>query len=171
MVKSSTPAMVRYKMYELVNLVMKADEQEVQDFIANFREEFKSWPVEEICFPRGVNGIKEYSDPVTLYKKGTPIHVKGAILYNDMLNKLNLTKKYEAIKNGEKLKFTYLKQPNPMKDSVISFPSRLPKEFGMEKYVDYDMQFEKCFMEPIKIILDCIGWQTEKRNSLDDFFG
>jgi hypothetical protein len=88
-----------------------------------------------------------------------------------MLNKLNLTKKYEAIKNGEKLKFTYLKQPNPMKDSVISFPSRLPKEFGMEKYVDYDMQFEKCFMEPIKIILDCIGWQTEKRNSLDDFFG
>ena len=171
MVKSSTPAMVRDKMYELVNLIMKADEQTVQEFIAKFKEEFKSWPVEEICFPRGVNGVKEYSDPVTLYKKGTPIHVKGAILYNDMLKKLNLTKKYEIIKDGEKLKFTYLKQPNPMKDSVISFPVRLPKEFGMEKYIDYDMQFEKCFMEPMKIILDCIGWQTEKRNSLDDFFG
>ena len=171
MVKSSTPAMVRDKMYELVNLIMKADEQTVQEFIAKFKEEFKSWPVEEICFPRGVNGVKEYSDPVTLYKKGTPIHVKGAILYNDMLKKLNLTKKYEIIKDGEKLKFTYLKQPNPMKDSVISFPVRLPKEFGMEKYIDYDMQFDKCFMEPMKIILDCIGWQTEKRNSLDDFFG
>ena len=171
MVKSSTPPMVRDKMYELVNLVMKADEQAVQDFIAKFREEFKSWPVEEICFPRGVNGVKEYSDSVTMYKKGTPIHVKGAILYNDMLKKLNLTKKYETIKDGEKLKFTYLKQPNPMKDSVISFPVRLPKEFGLEKYIDYDTQFEKCFLEPMKIILDCIGWQVEKRNSLEDFFG
>ena len=106
-----------------------------------------------------------------MYKKGTPIHVKGAILYNDMLKKLNLTKKYETIKDGEKLKFTYLKQPNPMKDSVISFPVRLPKEFGLEKYIDYDTQFEKCFLEPMKIILDCIGWEVEKRNSLEDFFG
>ena len=88
-----------------------------------------------------------------------------------MLKKHNLTKKYEAIKDGEKLKFTYLKQPNILKDSVISFPVRLPKEFGLEKYIDYDMQFDKCFIEPMKIILDCIGWQLEKQNSLEDFFG
>ena len=171
MVKSSTPPMVRDKMYEMVNLIMKSDEQTVQEFVAKFREEFKTWPVEEISFPRGVNGINEYSDNITQYKKGTPIHVKGAILYNNMLKKHNLTKKYEAIKDGEKLKFTYLKQPNILKDSVISFPVRLPKEFGLEQYIDYDTQFDKCFIEPMKIILDCIGWQLEKQNSLEDFFG
>ena len=118
-----------------------------------------------------MNGLREYSDPVMLYKKGTPIHVKGAILYNDKLKKMNLDKKYPLIQEGEKLKFTYLKQPNPLKDSVLSFPTRIPKEFELDQYVDYDMQFNKAFLEPIKIILDCMGWQTEKPNTLESFFG
>ena len=103
--------------------------------------------------------------------RSTPIHVKGAILYNHYLKQLSLTKQYPMIQNGEKLKFTYLKQPNPFKDSVISYPVRLPKEFGLHGFIDYDMQFEKAFLEPIKVILDCMGWTTEKANSLDDFFG
>jgi hypothetical protein len=105
-----------------------------------------------------------------LYRKGTPIHVKGAIIYNEMLRKKELTKKYPPIQDGEKLKFTYLKQPNPVKDIVISYPTRLPKEFDIQEFIDYDMQFEKAFVEPIKVILDCIGWKTEKVNSLEDFF-
>jgi hypothetical protein len=105
-----------------------------------------------------------------LYKKGTPIHVKGAILYNHNLKQKNLTKKYQLIQEGEKVKFTYLKMPNPFKDTVISYPSRLPKEFELQEYIDYDMQFDKAFLEPIKVILDCMGWKTEKTSSIEDFF-
>jgi DNA polymerase elongation subunit (family B) len=170
MVKSSTPSVIREKMKKLIHLIVTSDEDEVQKFISSFRESFKQLPVEDISFPRGVNGIKEYSDSLSLYKKGTPIHVKGAIIYNDMLRKNDLTKKYPLLQDGEKLKFTYLKQPNPVKDTVISYPTRLPKEFGLDEYIDYDMQFNKSFIEPIKVILDCIGWKTEKVNSLNDFF-
>ena len=157
-------------MKQTIKLIIDTDENTVQNFIAEFKEEFKRFPVEDISFPRGVNGIKEYSDSVTLYRKGTPIHVKGAILYNEMLKRKELTKKYPLIQDGEKLKFTYLKQPNPVKDIVISYPTRLPKEFELQEYIDYDMQFEKAFVEPIKVILDCINWQIEKVSSLEDFF-
>jgi hypothetical protein len=109
-------------------------------------------------------------DAASLYKLGTPIHVKGAILYNHYLNKMDLTKKYPLVQEGEKLKYSYLKMPNPFKDTVISFPGRLPKEFGLHEFVDYDTQFSKCFLEPIKIILDCIKWKTEKMSTLEDFF-
>jgi DNA polymerase elongation subunit (family B) len=171
MVKSSTPGIVRGKMKELIGLIVNTDEETVQKFIADFREYFKTLPVEDISFPRGCNGIQEYSDSVTIYKKGTPIHVKGAILYNHYLKQKNLVTKYPLIQEGEKLKFTYLKSPNIFKDIVVSFPSRLPKEFGLQDYVDYDMQFNKTFLEPIKLILNCIGWETEKQSTLESFFG
>jgi DNA polymerase elongation subunit (family B) len=171
MVKSSTPAAVREKMRQLIKLIVTTDELTVQKFIAEFKEEFKSLPVEEISFPRGMNGLKEYSDSATLYKKGTPIHVKGAILYNHYLKQHGLTSKYQSVREGEKIKFTYLKSPNPFKDTVVSYPTRLPKEFGLQEYIDYDLQFEKTFLDPIKIILDSIGWETEKQSTLESFFG
>jgi DNA polymerase elongation subunit (family B) len=170
MIKSSTPSAIREKMKLLIELMMTGNESDVQDFIENFRQEFKSLPPEEISFPRGVNGLTEYSDSVTLYKKGTPIHVKGAIIYNHFLKELNLTNKYPFIQEGEKLKFTYLKMPNPFKDMVISFPTRLPKEFELQEYIDYDTQFEKAFVEPVQVILDCMKWKAEKTFSLDSFF-
>jgi DNA polymerase elongation subunit (family B) len=171
MIKSSTPAPVREKMRQLIKLLMIAEESDIQKFIADFREEFKTLPVEEVSFPRGLNGLRDYSDSVTLYKKGTPIHVKGAILYNHYLKQKGLTNKYQLIQEGEKLKFTYLKSPNPFKDTVISFPTRLPKEFELQKYIDYDTQFEKTFLDPIKIILDSIGWKSETQTTLESFFG
>ena len=170
MVKSSTPTAVRDKMYELVDLIVNTDEETVQEFIADFREEFRKLPVEDISFPRGCNGLKEYTDSATIYKKGTPIHVKGAILYNHYLKQNNLMNKYPLIQEGEKLKFTYLKTPNPFKDTVISFPTRLPKEFDLQPFIDYETQFEKTFIDPIQIILTCIGWQTEKQYTLESFF-
>jgi DNA polymerase elongation subunit (family B) len=171
MIKSSTPSAIREKMAEAIKLMMSGQESDIHDFIKNFREEFKKLPAEEISFPRGLNGLAKYSDAATLYKLGTPIHVKGAILYNHYLKQKNLTKKYPLIQEGEKLKFTYLKMPNPFKDTVISYPTRLPKEFDLQNYIDYDMQFDKAFLEPIKIILDCMGWSTEKVSTLEDFFG
>jgi DNA polymerase elongation subunit (family B) len=170
MVKSSTPSAIREKMKETIQLMMTGTEEEVQQFIAKFREEFKSLPPEEISFPRGLNGLNTYSDSVTLYKKGTPIHVRGAIVYNHHLKQLGLEKKYQKIQEGEKLKFTYLKMPNHFKEDVISFPARIPKEFGLDEYIDYDLQFDKAFLEPIRIILDCMNWKAEKSNSLEDFF-
>jgi hypothetical protein len=169
-VKSSTPSSIREKMKEAIRLIITTDEMTLQNFIKDFREEFKNLPPEEISFPRGMNGLREYSDSVTLYKKGTPIHVKGAILYNHFLKEKGLTDKYPLIQEGEKLKFTYLKTPNPVRDSVISYPVRLPKELGLHEYVDFELQFEKSFVEPIKVILDLIGWQIEKKVTLDDFF-
>jgi DNA polymerase elongation subunit (family B) len=171
MVKSSTPAAIREKMKQSIELILRGNEDEVQKFINEFKEQFFKLPAEEISFPRGVNGLAEYSDSSTLYKKGTPIHVKGAILYNHNLKKLKLEKKYPMIQEGEKLKFTYLKKPNPFMDTVISYPNRLPKEFGLQDYIDYETQFEKAFLDPIRIILDSIGWSTEKKSTLDSFFG
>jgi DNA polymerase elongation subunit (family B) len=170
MIKSSTPAAIREKMKKSIDIMINGTESDIHKFIDDFRSEFKQLPAEDISFPRGLNGLKEYSDNVTLYKKGTPIHVKGAILYNTKLKAMKLDKKYPLIQEGEKIKFTYLKQPNPMKDTVISYPNRLPVEFGLQEFIDYDTQFNKAFLEPIKVILDCMNWSTEQQNSLESFF-
>jgi DNA polymerase elongation subunit (family B) len=170
MVKSSTPSVIRGKMKQLIRILVSGTQDDVHNFIADFREEFKTLPAEEISFPRGLNGLNTYSDKTSLYKKGTPIHVKGAILYNHYLKEKGLTKKYPLIQEGEKLKFTYLKEPNHFKDMVISYPSRLPKEFDLQDYIDYDTQFEKAFLDPIKVILDSMGWTIEKTSSIEDFF-
>ena len=171
MVKSSTPSAIREKMKQSIKIMMQGTENDIHEFIADFKVNFKKLPVEDVSFPRGLNGLKWYADSVIMYKKGTPIHVKGAILYNHYLVKMGLDKKYPKIQEGEKVKFTYIKQPNPFKDMVISYPGRLPVEFGLQEYIDYDTQFSKAFLEPIKVVLDCMGWSIEKQNSLESFFG
>jgi DNA polymerase elongation subunit (family B) len=168
MIKSSTPAPVREKMKGALEIMMKGTESQIHDYIDDFKREFKSLPPEDISFPRGINGLREYGDKTAIYKKGTPIHVKGALLYNMYLQEKGLEKKYPLIQEGEKIKFAYLKKPNPLRDTVISFPGRLPPEFELQQYIDYDMQFEKTFLDPIKVILDCMDWSTEKTFSLFD---
>jgi DNA polymerase elongation subunit (family B) len=170
MIKSSTPAAIREKMKEAIQLMVNGTEDDIHNFISKFREDFRKLPPEDISFPRGLNGLNKYSDALTLYKLGTPIHVKGAILYNNFLKQNGLTKKYQLIQEGEKIKFTYLKMPNPFKDTVISYPTRLPTELGLDNFIDYDLQFDKAFLEPIKVILDCMQWTTEKVSTLEDFF-
>jgi DNA polymerase elongation subunit (family B) len=170
MVKSSTPQVIREKMKQAIKIMIQGTEQDIHKFIADFKEEFKNLPPEDISSPRGCNGLAKYYDAASFYKLGTPIHVKGAILYNYYLKEKDLTKKYPLIQEGEKLKYSYLKMPNPFKDTVISFPGRLPKEFGLHDYIDYDTQFDKAFVEPIKVILHCMGWKTEKMSTLEDFF-
>jgi len=169
-VKSSTPGPCRQKIKDALKIIMNGTEEDVQKFIANFREEFRNMPVEDIAFPRGCNGVTKWSNPATLYSKGTPIHVRGAILYNYYVKKNNLTSKYPLIQDGEKVKYVYLKTPNKINENVISFFQQLPKEFALDNMVDHELQFDKSFLEPLKVILDTIGWKPEKINTLEFLF-
>ena len=168
-VKSSTPQIVRDKFKKAYSLMLNSTEAELQKFVADFYEEFKSLPPEDVSFPRSVSDIVKWRDQHTIYKKGTPIHVRGALLYNKQVEKLNLS--IEGIKNGSKVKFCYMKMPNPLMENVISFNPFLPKEFGLHEHIDYEMQFNKTFKDPLKLVSDAINWELEHINSLESFFG
>jgi DNA polymerase elongation subunit (family B) len=169
-IRSSTPSACRAKIKEAINIVITQTEDDLHKFIEKFRSEFKKLSVEDIAFPRSVNGLKEYADAAHIFKKGTPIHVKGALVYNHLLREMNLTKRYQEIKEGEKIKFVYLKQPNIYNNNTLAFLSGIPKQLDAEQYIDYDLQFEKSFLEPLDIILSSINWKSEKVESLDCFF-
>ena len=170
-VKSSTPAPCRTMIKDALKLMMSATEEDVIDYIDRCRTKFRNLPPEEISFPRTVSDVEKYKSYSTIYSKGTPIHARGALLYNHYIKERKLTNKYSAINNGEKIKFCYLKKPNSIHENVISFISDFPKELGLDQYIDYDLQFEKAFLEPLKVILDAIGWKMEKTVSLESFFG
>ena len=169
-VKSSTPAPCRQKIKDALKIVMTKTEDELISFIDNFRKTFNQLPPEEISFPRSINDVNKHKSSSTLYSKGTPIHARGAILYNHLIKEKKLDKKYAKIQNGEKIKFCYLKLPNPIHENVISYIQEFPKEFGLDKYIDYDLQFSKAFLEPMKVILDAINWKVEKTVNLESFF-
>ena len=169
-VKSSTPAPCRQMIKDALKLMMNGTEEDVIDFIDKSRKEFKSLPPEDISFPRTVSNVKKYHANSTIYAKGTPIHARGALLFNHYVKKKKLTNKYSLIENGEKIKFCYLKKPNIIQENVISFIQDFPKELDLARYVDYDLQFEKSFVEPLKAILDAIGWNVEKTVNLELFF-
>jgi DNA polymerase elongation subunit (family B) len=169
-VRSSTPAACRDNIKEALSIVMNGTEADLHRFVSNFRKEFRAMEFEQIAFPRGVNDIGKWSKGSGLYDSGTPIHVKGAIFYNHIIKAIGLEAKYETISNGDKIKFCYVKKPNPYGIAVLSCSSALPPEFGLETYIDYDTQFSKSFEEPIKSIISTIGWDTEKRATLEDWF-
>ena len=171
-VKSSTPAVCRDALKKMFEVIMTKSEVEAQREIVKIRENFISLPPEEIAFPRGASDVSGYSNKKEggIYKKGTPIHVRGCLLFNDQVVKCNLQKKHQLIRSGDKIKFIYLKTPNPMQENVISFVDGLPKELGLHRYIDHELQFEKTFLDPLSIIFDSIGWTMEKTSNLEEFF-
>jgi len=181
-IRSSTPAICRKYITETLALIMKGNEENVQKYIADIRNEFFSLKFEDIAFPRSCNFVKwetnaqgksfpgTWSDPNRIYKKSTPVQVKGALLYNWYLDKYNLERQYEKIRSGEKIKFCYLKKPNPFHDTVVACAQELPPEFNLENYLDYDKQFTKSYIDPIETILHAIGWTSEKKATLESFF-
>ena len=169
-IKTSTPAPVRKMIKDGLKLMMSSTEEEMQSFIEKCRTDFKNLPPEEIAFPRSVSEINKWKSSSTMYEKGCPIHVRGVILYNHWTKKKGLERKYQPIQSGEKIKFVYLKIPNPIQENVLSFIQDFPPELDLHKYVDYELQFNKSFIEPIKVIMDCIDWNVERTNTLESFF-
>ena len=149
---------------------MTGTEDDMIKFIDNSRDQFKKLPPEQVSFPRSASDVVKYKSNSDIYIKGTPIHIRGALLFNHYIKENKLTNKYSLVQNGEKIKFCYLKKPNIIHENVISFIQEFPKELNLDKYVDYDLQFEKSFLEPLKAILDAIGWNVEKTVNLELFF-
>ena len=171
-VRSSTPSICRKYFKKALDVIMNQDEQSMQKFVKDFKHEYMTLPFEDIAFPRSVRDLTKWKDNSLIYKKSTPIHVKGSLIYNNLLKERKLDNKYQTIRDGDKIKFIYLKTPNPARDSVISCAASIPKELNIEPYIDYDTQFEKSFLDPIKGILDVIGWSIEERKAtLEQFFG
>ena len=171
-VRSSTPNIFRKLIKKTISTIMTKDERAVQNLIRKERERLLNleYQPEDVAFPRGVSNMDKYKDSSSIYRKATPIHVRGALLYNYFLTQYSLDKKYEKIFSGDKIKFLYLKLPNRVKENVIAFNGTLPDEFRVKEHIDYDLQFDKSFIEPLKLILEKIGWSTEPQSSLEDFF-
>lgn len=171
-IKSSTPAVCKLRVKEAYETIINSDVKALREFNDKFREEFMSLPVQDIASPIGMNGLEKYTETngETLFKKKTPVHVKGSIVFNDLLRKKGLLKKYQLIKEGEKLKYVYLKAPNPIQSEVISFTTVIPKEFELEPYIDYQAMYEKNYMAQITRVTDVIGWQLEEKSSLEHLF-
>lgn len=171
-VRSSTPTACRKNIKKALEVIMNQDEKAMVQFVADFKREYMTLPFQDIAFPRSVREMGKWRDHASIYKKSTPIGVKGSLIYNSLLKEKKLDNKYPVIRDGDKIKFSYLKTPNPARDTVISCPGELPKEFNIEGYLDYDTQFNKSFMEPLRSILDVIGWKIQdRRATLDQFFG
>ena len=170
MVKSSTPAVIRDKLRDSIEVILKGNQADLQNYIMEFRKEFDKLPVEEIAFPRGVNGMNQYAGS-PIYSKGTPIHVRGALLFNHYTKKMGLDKKYQPIRDGDKIRFVYIRKPNKFQEDVIAFSQELPPEFELHSYIDYDKMFEKVFTDALQIIIGSLGWSTSEQSSLEDFFG
>ena len=168
--KSSTPQWVRERLEDALKVVMKGDEKLVHEFVDNARKEFKELDPYDIAFPRRVNNLIEYENAVSIYKKGTPMHVRASLMFNHLIVQKGLDMQFEPIQSGENIRFLYLKVPNPIKENVVGFINTLPREFNLHSYIDYDLQFDKSFIEPLKLILEKIGWSTEPQSSLEDFF-
>ncbi|CAB5220645.1 PolB DNA polymerase elongation subunit (family B) [uncultured Caudovirales phage] len=169
-VRSSTPAACRSNIKKLISMIMTGTEDDVIKFIQDFRVEFSKLPFEDVAFPRGCRSLAQYSDRDTVYKKATPIHVRGALTYNHLLRQRKLDKRFPLINEGDKIKFCYMKVPNPTRENVFAVPSALPPQLALDQFIDFDLQFDKAFVEPIKTILDAINWRVEKKATLDDFW-
>lgn len=169
-VKTSTPSYCRTAIRDVIKIIMNGEQDELIDFVNSIKKEFKTLSPDQIAFPRGVTDLRKFYSPNDIYIKGTPIHVRGSLLYNYHIEKNNLENRYSLIRSGEKIKYVYLKKPNTIGENVIAFIQKFPKELNLDKYIDYDLQFEKSFLEPIKSLVDIIGWKTEKVVDLESFF-
>jgi DNA polymerase elongation subunit (family B) len=169
-VRSSTPEICRSLLKEAVKIAITKDEQSLQAYINEQKDRYIRLSAGEIAFPRGVNNLTKYTSKSDIYAKGTPMHVRGALLYNYYIKERGLDQRYQAIQEGEKIKFIYLHTPNPIKENCIAFIGDLPAELALTKYVDYDTMWEKSFIEPLNGIIESLGWNSSPQATLEDLF-
>jgi len=174
-VKSSTPEPCRDMIKTALKVIINEDEITLNTFIQDFRKEFMVMPAERIAYPRSCNGLKKWGDSSSIFKKSCPMHIKGALIYNFLLKKNKLSHKYPFIQEGDKIKFIELRTPNIMQANVISFMTKLPKEFDLQETINYDIMFDKSFVEPLTFILEQINWQVDRsygtQRTLEALFG
>ena len=194
LVKSSTPKVIRDALRDALPIMLHGTEAQMQDYIVQQRENYKNFTVEEIAFPRGITNLKKY-DPAAVrkaiplmnsddaakaqkaleagndvYVGGTPIHARASLIHNQLIDKLKLNGERTKITDGDKVKFVYLRTPNPLHEDVIAFQDTLPEQFGVREYVDYDKMFEKTFLSALQKMIEPLHWETEKKNTLEDWF-
>jgi DNA polymerase elongation subunit (family B) len=171
-VKSSTPAVCRSKIKQALNIIMSQSEKELRTFVNDFRQEFEHMPAEKIAFPRSVKGLKKYMDSNSIFRKSTPMHVKGSLIYNHILHEKKLLTRFQEIQEGDKIKYVLLRKPNTHQTNVISFLTKLPPQFNFHSVIDYETQFQKSFFEPLKFILEAINWKVDASgmNTIESFF-
>lgn len=170
-VRSSTPEPVRKALKEAVSIALTKNESTLRQYVGDIECNWNELSPEAIAFPRGINGLADYRDTNSIFRKSTPMHVRGALIYNHLITSKNLEKQYQLIREGDKIKFVYLREPNPLGSHVISFIGEIPPEFKLDNYIDYDKMFEKSFLEPLNSLLSCIGWRIKEQASLEGLFG
>lgn len=158
-VRSSTPRFCKNKLKEALKIIIDKDNSDLKKFIRQCKREFKQSPLVDIAFPRGVSDVEKFVTKDNIgYIKGTPMHVKASLAYNNMLKECKI-KHLPKISNGSKIKYIYIREPNHIRSNVIGFSGDdIPLEFDLHKYIDYNTQFNKAFIEPLKAITDIIGW-------------
>jgi len=169
-IRSSTPGIVRSAIKNSLSIIMNEDEKTLQQYVIDFEKQFFASPFELVAFPRGVSDLEKYADKEKIFGFKTPVHVKGSLFFNYLLEKMKLNDKYERISSGDKIKFCYLKEPNIYRTPVISCGPVIPEELDLKRHIDYHTQFEKAYLSPLSNITDAIGWQLVDRPSLMNFF-
>lgn len=169
-VKSSTALAAREGIKGAIKCMFSNSQSDLFDFVDKFYFKFAGMAADDLAKPTSVQGLYKYSDPQTIYKKGTPYHVKGALIYNKLLRDKGLDTKYELIADGEKIKVINLNLPNPANAKSIAFKGFLPPELGLDKYINFQEQYEKMFLNPVTSLAEARGWFAERHITVDDAF-
>ena len=184
-VRSNFPPAMRDLMTKVLkDILSNADKDVVDEKILKFKKEMKTVDFGLISLPTGVSNLNKYIDKsgrgkfndktiFTKTKKSTPVHVKAAIKYNDLLKYFGLGDT-EPMRNKEKIKWTYLKS-NPLGIDALAFKGYDdPKEITdfIKQYIDYDRLFEGALQKKIKMFYEALNWElpVDKINTLQRFF-
>ncbi len=170
LVKGGTPEVCKTKMKEAIKLMLTSTESDLQGYIKKFRSEYDALQPEEIGMWKAVNVLDSYANADGSYAKGAQAQVRAAVVYNRMIAEAKLDDKYSPIHAGDKVQYWHLRKPNPARDDVIACSTILPRELGVDSYIDRDKQFDKSFVDPLKLVLDVIGWEATHTPNLGDFF-
>ncbi len=168
-VKSSTPEICRVAIKEALDIIMNGNEKQLRKFVADYKETFSKAEFEDVAKPTSVNGLEKYSSSTFIYDRPCPAHVRAALLYNNIIKERGLDKAM-PISNGDKMKFCYLRVPNPLRENVIGIATTLPRELNLHQYIDYDVQFQKTFYKFMEEVTKLVGWDMEDRATLDSMF-